>query len=122
MTLSTQDVHDTLNRLFRTDEDCWLSLHVADPFGGGLNTGELADANYTRQRVGWSAPANRTIANTNDVTFQSLPLATIGWLGVCNAGVGGRVLASLVADPAFITNAANRSIYIPKGTLAIELF
>lgn len=121
MTLTNEIAHATLTRIFRTEEDCWLSLHTADPLNTGLNTAELVGAGYNRQRVGWSLPANRTITNTNDVVFQQLPVATIGWLGVWDAGVGGTLLAVLTADPMFLSTAANPTIYIPTSTLAIEL-
>lgn len=120
MTLSNEIAHDTLTRIFRT-EDCWLSLHTADPLHGGLNTAELVGGGYARQRVGWSVPANRTITNTGDVMFQQLPVATIGWLGVYDAGVGGTLLAVLTAEPQFVSSAANTTVYIPTSTLAIEL-
>ena len=71
----------------------YLSLHDGDPNLTGAN--EVSGGSYARvQATAWDAPALRTIANTNDVTFTTLTvdLGTATYLCVFDAATSGNCL------------------------------
>lgn len=120
MTLSNTLANAMLSQHFSAAET-WLSLHSTEPVAGGLSSGELTAVNYHRQRVVWSPAANRAVTNDEDLSFSGLPRATIPWLGLYDAEEGGSLLAQLAVDPPYQTATNGSMLYLPEGTLVVEL-
>lgn len=68
----------------------YMSLHIADPSIDGR--AELGGGGYERQRLDLVRTAAGTMANENEIAFESLPTATARFFGVWDAQEGGHFL------------------------------
>lgn len=95
----------------------YLALHTDDPTVSGDPATEM---NVARQRVIWSAPGSKTIANTNSLTFPQLIADTITDLAVWDSSSGGHMLVPIHLTTPIVT-LANGHLLVAPGDVAITL-
>lgn len=108
-----------LQRYFR-DQQCWLSLHNADPTVLGSSANELFGGDYEREQIDFSAPSAKTIANSARIRFDNLPAATVTYFGIWNAEVGGSMLSSILI-PGGLSVPDSARLVIPIGDVAVSV-
>jgi hypothetical protein len=98
----------------------WLALHLSDPGTSGSSATEMIGGGYARNQVAWSAPSNRTTANTNAFKYLNLPAATITHLGIWDAATGGNLLYS-IALPTPVVVTVGQYFTLPVHDIAVVL-
>jgi len=97
----------------------YLGLHDNDPTTAGLASSEISGGSYARQRITWTAPSNRTVANTNQLVFYNLPACTISYFGIWELATGSNCVYSL-ALPTTLTVNYGGTFIVPVNDLAIQ--
>lgn len=97
----------------------WLGLHNTDPTSAGLTGGEITGNSYERLQVNWTAPSNRTVANSNSLTYDNLPAATVNFFALWTAQTGG-VIYYVLPVPQMIFNTGG-TLIVPVNDITITL-
>jgi hypothetical protein len=82
----------------------YLSLHYYNPAMGGVGSAEFSGGSYLRQSLTFSAPSNRSIYNTNPVTFNNLLASQLAYLGLWDAATAGNLVATIPVLPVLTIN------------------
>lgn len=98
----------------------WLALHNSDPGVTGLPNTESSGGGYARQSITYTAPSNRTTANSNTITFSNLDAQTVTHFAIWSTSVGGTAQFTIaLASP--ITVSSGGTIVIPVNDITITL-
>tara|TARA_Y100000034_G_C6895337_1_gene412661 strand:- start:2170 stop:2550 length:381 start_codon:yes stop_codon:yes gene_type:complete len=83
--------HTLRNTSYTSPTTVYLALYTANPTDADSGT-EVSGGSYARQTVAFSAAASGTISNSADITFTSMPAATVTHVGVRDASSAGNLL------------------------------
>lgn len=98
----------------------YLALHSSDPGTGGTASTEYSGGGYARAQINWTAPSNRSTANSNSMQFLNLIAGTVSYLAIWDASSGGNCLYS-VALTAPVTLITGQYITFPVSDIAVVL-
>lgn len=98
----------------------YLGLHDADPTAAGLASTEVSGGSYARQKITWTAPSNRVVANTNQLIFLNLPATTVNYFGIWELAAGSNCVYT-IALPTTITVNHGGTFVVPVSDLAVQL-
>lgn len=85
--------------------------------GGGV---EVTGGSYTRAAITFSAPANGSCANANEIDITGMPATTVRGLGIFDASANGSLLFYGTLLAAKTTNAGD-TFTVKAGDLNITL-
>lgn len=71
----------------------FVSLHYESPGLQGVSKGEISGGGYTRFKMAWSQPSNRTIWGMVDARFTGLTTNKLTYFGIWNSLNKGRLMA-----------------------------
>jgi hypothetical protein len=83
--------HTLRNTSYTSPTTVYLALYTSNPTDADSGT-EVSGGSYARQTVAFSAAASGTISNSADITFTSMPAATVTHVGVRDASSAGNLL------------------------------
>lgn len=95
----------------------YLALYTAAPGEAGGGT-ECTGGSYARQAVAFGAASSGAASNSGDITFSSMPAATVVAVGVLDASSGGNLLYYKTLSSS-ITTAAGDEIIFPAGNITV---
>lgn len=116
-------VADVLQQHFTSHNDFYLALHTVDPTNLGLASTELSGGSYSRQKIIFTTPSNRSVTNSAAITFLNLPVGHITYLAVWKlvaANPATQIITSIAVAP-FSTTSIGNNLYIPVGDIAITV-
>jgi len=97
----------------------WVSLHYDSPALAGEDRAELAGGGYTRAKMVWKQPNNRSIWSQTDARFTGLMQTKITYFGVWDFQVKGMLRAyAELPEPAAVLN--GKGFVLLAETLAVS--
>lgn len=97
----------------------WVSLHYDSPALAGEDRAEIAGGGYTRVKMVWKQPNNRSIWSSDDARFTGLMQTKITYFGVWDSQVKGMLRAyAELPEPAVVLN--GKGYILHAETLAIS--
>lgn len=96
----------------------YVSLHTADP--GETGASEVTGGSYAREAVTFAAASGGTVASSADLTFASMPAATITHTALWDASSAGNCLWT-GALSASKTLQAGDTFQILSGNLTVSV-
>lgn len=95
----------------------YISLHTGDPGLTGAN--EVAGGSYARQSATFSAASGLSNATSADLTWSSMPSATITYVGIFDASTSGNFIGKISISSR--TVAAGDTVKCTSGNLTLTL-
>ncbi len=97
----------------------WVSLHYDSPALGGVDKAEISGGGYSRFKMPFSQPNNRTIWSLTDARYTGLMQNKIVYFGVWDALNKGMLRAyGELPTPAVVLN--GKGYILHSGLLAIS--
>lgn len=106
---------------FFANTPTWLGLHSTDPTAAGLAGGEISGGSYQRQQLTWTTPSNRTVSNTNTLTFLNLPAAPVHFFALWTQQTGGAINYVIPLAPTTLTFSSGGTLVIPLNDIVVQL-
>jgi hypothetical protein len=83
--------HVLRNTALTSPTTVYLALYTSSPTDADSGT-EVSGGSYSRQSASFSAAASGTISNSADISYTSMPAATVTHVGVRDAASAGNLL------------------------------
>lgn len=97
-----------------------VSLHYESPGMNGLGRGEISGGGYTRLRISFSIPINRSTWSMEDARWTGLTKTLLTHFGIWDDPYGGNLVAyGLLPERVGIAN--GQGYLIPTGQLALSI-
>ncbi len=101
-------------------DESYISLHYDTPALSDATFAEIFGGGYTRQRVNWAQPTNRSIWSLEAVRFSGLVQNQLTHFGVWNALTGGELIA-YARLPEMVILLSGQGHVFPAGELALSI-